>query len=116
MRRLGVGLLLLSATLLSIPSCGQSTRAESRQARLDTFRQTLPADVRGAFDSITTEQGYGDVGRLMTAAREHDALFDARLDSIMHAELIDCFSDSEVVRFFRVYFADALRDGTVPEP
>lgn len=113
-RRLLLGLAL--STCLLVASCGQQSRAERRQARLDTFRQALPADIRAAFDSITTEQGCGAVGRMVTAARAADASFEARYDSIMHAELIDCFSDSEVVRFFRVYFADALRDGTVPEP
>jgi len=97
-------------------SCGQPTRAQRRQARLDTFRNALPVNVRESFDTVSTEAGYGSVGRMITAARAADANLEARLDSIRHAELIDCFSDSEMVHFFRIYFADALRDGTVPEP
>jgi hypothetical protein len=102
--------------VLAAAACGRPTRAQMRQVRLDTFRSTLPADIRESFDGISTEAGYGEVGRMISAARLQDPAFTARLDSIMHAELIDTFSDSELVRFFRVYFADALRDGTVPEP
>jgi hypothetical protein len=114
-RRVTAAVALFTAACM-LASCGRPSRAEMRQERLDTFRNALPSDVRAAFDTIDGEQGYGDVGRMITAARLSDPLIAASLDSIRHAELIDFFSDSEMVRFFRIYFADAIRDGTVPEP
>jgi hypothetical protein len=97
-------------------TCGTESRAEGRQKRLDTFRRTLPSGVRTAFDSIEDEEGCAEVAALLSAARSDDAALDAALDSIMHAELIDTFSDEELVRFFWYYFAHAIETGTVPEP
>lgn len=53
---------------------------------------------------------------MLTAARGADPALDAAMDSIMHAELIDCFSDSDLVYFFWYYFADAIEKGRIPEP
>lgn len=97
-------------------TCGTESRAEGRQKRLDTFRRTLPADVRAAFDSLEDEEGCVEVAELLSAARSDDPALDAALDSIMHAELIDTFTDEELVRFFWRYFAHAIKTGTVPEP
>jgi hypothetical protein len=34
----------------------------------------------------------------------------------MHAELIDCFTDDEMVHFFWLYFAFSLEGNAVPDP
>lgn len=53
---------------------------------------------------------------MLASARAGDPSLEARVDSIMHAELIDTFNDSDVVYFFWYYFADALEKGRIPEP
>lgn len=108
--------LMCAAALAVSVGCGEPSRAERRAARLLTFREALPEDVRAAFDSIESRYECPRVGHLLSEAREADPSVDAAIDSIMHAELIDCFSDTEVVEFFWVYFADALAKGTVPDP
>jgi hypothetical protein len=111
------GLLRAASVILVALSlaCGQS-RAEGRRARLDTFREALPADVKAAFDSIASVGDCPRVGEMLAAARAADPRVDAVIDSIVHAELIDCFTDTEIVEFFWVYFDDALERGLVPEP
>jgi hypothetical protein len=96
-------------------ACGQS-RTEGRRARLETFRDALPSEVRAAFDSIATQEECPRVGAMLSSARAADPRVDAVIDSIVHAELIDCFTDTEIVEFFWVYFDDALEKGLVPEP
>lgn len=96
--------------------CGPETRAEGRQRRLDTFRNALPDSVLLAFDAIGSPADCGPVSRLLASARAGDPSLEARIDSIMHAELIDTFNDSDLVYFFWYYFADALEKGRIPEP
>ena len=96
--------------------CGPETRAEGRQRRLDTFRNALPDSVLTAFDAIGSPADCGPVSRMLASARAADSSLEARIDSIMHAELIDTFNDSDVVYFFWYYFADALEKGRIPEP
>lgn len=113
----GAAALVVSAAVLAMSvGCGTPSRAERRAARLLVFREALPDDVRAAFDSIQSRHECSRVGALLSEAREADPSVDAAIDSIMHAELIDCFSDTEVVEFFWVYFADALAKGIVPDP
>ncbi|MGM0628694.1 MAG: hypothetical protein ACQETZ_11090 [Candidatus Fermentibacterota bacterium] len=114
-RRLRVPPALGLAFLVLAIACSES-RTEGRQRRLDTFRQALPTEVRTAFDSIEAEEDCEAVGELITAARASDPGVDAKLDSIMHAELIDTFTDEELAYFFWYYFAHAIETGTVPEP
>lgn len=95
--------------------CGES-RLESRQARLDSFRHVLPEDVRLEFDSIENEVDCYAVGELLEQSRSEDADLNAAVDSIMHAELIDCFSDTELVRFFWYYFDYSIERNDVPNP
>lgn len=107
---------LLLAVLLVSAACGYETRTESRQRRLDTFRTFLPDSIRSAFDSIESEEDCDRVADMITSARDSDPELQARLDSIMHAELIDTFSDRDLVYFFWYYFAYAIETGSVPEP
>jgi len=96
--------------------CSPESRAEGRQRRLDTFRNALPDSLLLAFDAIGSPADCGPVSRMLASARAGDPSLEARVDSIMHAELIDTFNDSDVVYFFWYYFADALEKGRIPEP
>jgi hypothetical protein len=104
------------AFLVILAACGYESRTESRQRRLDTFRSALPDSIKVAFDNIETEEDCNPVAEMITLARDTDPDFQAQLDSIMHAELIDTFSDRDLVYFFWYYFAYALETGSVPEP
>ena len=57
-----------------------------------------------------------DVGFLLEEARTCDISVDAVIDSIVRAELIDTFSNEEIVYFFWYYFAQAIETGSVREP
>jgi hypothetical protein len=106
---------LCLAFLVILVGCN-GNRSEGRQQRLNTFRQTLPEDICSAFDSIEDTSNCDRVGLLLSEARTTYPSLDAKLDSIMHAELIDSFTDSELIQFFWYYFAEPIRTGTVPEP
>jgi len=90
-------------------------RADGRQKRLDTFRAVLPVDISTEFDLIENFTDCRRVGLLITEACATDSVLNLALDSIKHAELIDLFTDTELVRFFWLYFANAIETGTVPE-
>ena len=109
-----LSVLIGAAAILA--ACGPGSRAEGRQRRLDTFRNSIPDSVLVAFDGIETPADCGPVSRMLASARASDPSVEARIDSIMHAELIDCFNDSDLVYFFWYYFADALEKGRIPEP
>ncbi len=87
-----------------------------REERLETFRQALPAEIRARFDEIGSEADCSEVGHVLAEARMRDPLLDARLDSIAHAELIDTFSETEMVSYFWTYFDRAVERGTVWGP
>lgn len=97
-------------------SCGPESRTEGRQRRLDSFRAVLPEDIKQAFDGIEAEEDCDSVALMLTEARDTDLRLDAAIDSIMQAELIETFSDRDIVNFFWYYFAYAIETGTVPEP
>lgn len=113
--RLGTIVSLTLALLVFLPGCGNG-RAEGRQRRLDTFREALPEDVRSAFDSIRDSVDCERVGGLLAGSRATDPCLDAKIDSIMHAELIDTFTNTDLVHFFWCHFTQAIRTGTVPTP
>ena len=115
MTRAAVVTSLVLAAALAI-SCQRETREESRQTRLDTFRGALPSEVRTSFDTISNEEDCTAVGLMLTEALEEDPSMAMTVDSIMHAELIDTFTDEEVVYFFWYYFAHAIETGTVRGP
>ena len=100
--------------LFVIVACNNN-RTEGRQKRLDTFRQVLPVDICSEFDMIENLTDCRRVALLLTEAQLSDPLLNAALDSIKHAELIDLFTDTELVRFFWHYFANAIETGSVPE-
>lgn len=107
---------LLAALLLSIGACDRESREESRQNRLDTFRAALPDSILTAFDSISDESDCEEVGIMLRNARTASPELSARLDSISHAELIDTFTEEEMVYFFWYYFDYAIQTGSVRGP
>lgn len=115
MRHIWPVFLIAASVVVVFTGCGK-TREEGRQRRLDTFREILPEEVLFQFDAIESEIDCDRVGALLSDARADDRDLDMRLDSIMHAELIDTFSDEEVIHFFWFYFAYAIEVGAVPEP
>lgn len=107
---------LFVSFLLLTGACARETREESRRARLETFRAALPDSVRTAFDSISSESECPEVGEMITRARVSSPELSARLDSIAHAELIDTFTEEEMVYFFWYYFDHAIETGSVRGP
>jgi len=105
--------------LLGIPmasSCQKETRADGRQRRLDTFKASLPVNLRMEFDAISDREDCEHVGFLLEEARNEFPELDSTLDSIIHAELIDTFSNREIVYYFWYYFDYAIETGSVGEP
>ncbi|OPL19376.1 MAG: hypothetical protein AVO35_10850 [Candidatus Aegiribacteria sp. MLS_C] len=107
---------LFVSFLLLAGACGGETREEGRRDRLETFRAALPDSVRTAFDSISGESDCREVGEMLWRARGSSPELSARLDSIAHAELIDTFTEEEMVRFFWYYFDHAIETGSVRGP
>jgi hypothetical protein len=97
-------------------SCGRETRTEGRQKRLDTFLSSLPDSIRDSFDSISSEEECNEVGAMLREARSRSPELSVRLDSIAHAELIDTFTDEEMVYYFWYYFDYAIETGSVRGP
>ncbi len=97
-------------------SCNTETRAEGRLKRLDTFRASLPENVRLEFDAIEGREDCDHVGLLLEEARNDLPIFNSTLDSIVNAELIDTFSNEEIVYYFWYYFDYALETGSVRGP
>jgi hypothetical protein len=97
-------------------ACGPESRTAGRQRRLDTFRSVLPTEVLQSFDAIESEEDCEIVARGLTDAVTQDRELEMAIDSIMKAELIETFTDEEIIFFFWYYFAYAIETGTVPEP
>lgn len=108
--------LLFVLGILIFSSCNQETRAEGRQRRLDTFRASLPDTVRIEFDAISDREDCELVGLLLEEARNEFQEVNNTLDSIVHAELIDTFSNEEIVYYFWYYFDYAIETGSVRGP
>jgi len=113
--RSGLIPVLLLGAFLTL-ACGPESRTEGRQRRLDTFRSVLPTEVRQSFDAIESEEDCQAVTLDLTNAIAHDRELEMAIDSIMKAELIETFTDEEIIFFFWYYFAYAIETGTVPEP
>lgn len=107
---------LLVSGILIVSSCDRETRVESRQRRLDTFRECMPDSLRVSFDAISDEGDCVAVGIMMERAVEDSPAFSVKLDSIVHAELIDTFTAEEIVYFFWYYFDYAIETGSVRGP
>ncbi|NOQ22306.1 MAG: hypothetical protein GQ565_06615 [Candidatus Aegiribacteria sp.] len=108
--------LLFLLVILMISSCNSDTRAEGRQRRLDTFRASLPDNVRTEFDVISCREDCEHVGLLLEEARNEFQEVNSTLDSIVQAELIDTFSNEEIVYYFWYYFYHAIETGSVRGP
>ena len=107
---------LFVAGVLITSSCGHQSRVEGRQERLDTFRSSLPPTVMNQFDAIESKEDCADVGLLLEEARHDFPEVENAIDSIVNAELIDAFSNEEIVYFFWYYFDYAIETGSVSEP
>ena len=108
--------LMLTIAAMGTGSCARQTREDMRQERLDSFRAVLPAEIRESFDAIGEEADCASVGAALSEARTDDPTLDAAVDSVMHAELIDTFTNEEVIYFFWFYFDNAIETGTVRGP
>ncbi|MEN8209195.1 MAG: hypothetical protein ABFR50_08085 [Candidatus Fermentibacteria bacterium] len=108
--------LLFFLMILIALSCNTDARAEGRLQRLDTFRASLPDHVRTEFDAISGREDCEHVGLLLEEARSNFPLLNTALDSIMRAELIDTFSNEEIVYYFWYYFDYAIETGSVGGP
>ena len=82
-------MLLFLLVILMTSSCNTETRASGRQKRLDTFRASLPDNVRTEFDAISGREDCDHVGLLLEGARDEFQNVNSTLDSIVNAELID---------------------------
>jgi hypothetical protein len=102
--------------IIIVSSCNQETRSEGRQRRLDTFRASLPNDLMVEFDAISASEDCKTVGLLLEEARNDNPEVNAAVDSIVHAELIDTFSNEEIVYYFWYYFDYAIETGSVRGP
>jgi len=102
--------------IIILLSCTQETRTEGRQRRLNTFRASLPDNVRMEFDAISDSADCNEVGLLLEETREEYPEINAAIDSIVHAELIDTFSNEEIVYYFWYYFEYAIETGSVRGP
>ena len=111
-----LGVLILSTCVILTSSCRRESRVEGRQRRLDTFRMALPEEIRSSFDSIETRRDCQTTAALLEEARLRDPELDGVLDSIVHAELIDTFTDEEIVYYFWYYFDYAIETGSVRGP
>ncbi|MFO8184623.1 MAG: hypothetical protein R6U39_10705 [Candidatus Aegiribacteria sp.] len=107
---------LLASGILALSSCDRETRVESRRQRLDTFRECMPDSLRESFDAISGEDDCSAVAIMMERALADSPAFAAKLDSIVHAELIDTFTAEEIVYFFWYYFDYAIETGSVRGP
>ncbi len=107
---------LFLLVIFMVSSCNTETRAEGRQKRLDTFRASLPDNVRTEFDAISGREDCEHVGLLLEGARNEFQEVNSTLDSIVNAELIDTFSNEEIVYYFWYYFDYAIETGSVREP
>ena len=107
--------LLLAMTFLTAVSCGTS-REDGRRERLESFRRVLPQDILTAFDGIESRTDCDSVGLLLRQFRYDDPELDAAIDSIARAELIDPFSEEDIVYYFWYYFHQAIETGTVRGP
>ena len=109
-------MLLFLLMMFMFSSCNTETRACGRQKRLDTFRASLPENVRVEFDAISGREDCEHVGLLLEGARNELQEVNSALDSIVNAELIDTFSNEEIVYYFWYYFDYALETGSVRGP
>ena len=110
---------LLPVALLGVflsLACGPESRTAGRQRRLNTFRSVLPTEICQSFDAIESEEDCEAVALGLTDAISHDTEMEIAIDSIKKAELIETFTDEEIIFFFWYYFAYAIETGTVPEP
>ncbi len=109
-------MLLFMLAILMVSSCNTETRACGRQKRLDTFRASIPDNVRAEFDAISSSEDCEHVGLLLEGARNEFPEVNSTLDSIVNAELIDTFSNEEIVHYFWYYFDYAIETGSVRGP
>jgi hypothetical protein len=96
-------ILLTLLCLLVLVSCEKS-EVQILQERLDNFRNILPQELRAEFDS----KKYDEVTRGIDSLFQSVPAFKENFERIKHDELIDIFSNREVVDFFREYFAEKI--------
>lgn len=95
---------LLTVLCLSAIMACEKSRVENLQSRLDKFRNILPPELRGKFDSGDYQTVAGGIDSLV----QDDLQFKEEFEKIKHDELIDVFSSQEVVNFFGEYFVEEI--------
>lgn len=103
MYKVTLSLLLIIALLLSFVSC-QKSRVQNLQDRLDSFRHTLPQNLRAKFDS----RNYEEVVKGIDSLLQVDADFKTRYEEMKDKEVINVFTPEEVVDFFKTYFVEEI--------
>lgn len=68
------------------------------------------------FDAISDSTDCNEVGLLLEKTRADNPGINSLIDSIVHAELIDTFSNEEIVYYFWYYFKYAIETGSVRGP
>jgi hypothetical protein len=84
-------------------SCEKS-EIQILQERLDDFRNLLPTELRQKFDS----KDYPEVTRGIDSLLQTEPSFKAKFEDLKHRELIDVFSNQDVVDYYREYFVEKL--------
>ncbi len=99
-----VALALILASLLLSLFCSQESRLKNLQERLDAFRNILPEELKGKFDS----GNYQDVVSSLDSLLSSDSDFKREYEKLKDKEAINVFSSQETVDFYREYFAEEI--------
>jgi hypothetical protein len=99
-------LMAAAAVLILVLGALKETEEENLAARLEKWREILPADIRAEFDD-----GEGPACAKMIEKRlETDPAFKARYEALQDEELTPVFSPADMVDYYRVYFVDRLHE------
>lgn len=101
---------LVILCLLLLAGCEKS-EVEILQKRLDTFRNTLPLELRHQFDSKNYDAVIKGIDSLLSTGSKFGQVapdFKEKFDRLKHEELINVFSPQEVVDYYREYFVEKI--------
>ena len=116
--------IILAREMSTLMEMEELSRAElARKLGISRARVTqilnllkLPEELIREVEEMGDQADCTLVGELLTKARQEEPDLDSAIDSIMHEELIDSFSDAEMIHFFWFYFAYVIDNNAVPEP
>lgn len=96
---------LMLVFLLLVVFCGEDSRLQNLQERLDAFRDVLPQDLREKFDS----GNYDDVVFGLDSLLSEESAFKSEYQKLKDDEAINVFSTEEVVDYYREYFVEEIK-------